>query len=93
MTPRGNLELGRVAVSASGMELSEVVTSRRPRACKGVKGKGFRGNVGENIKRMSGDSVGKVRDNSNAVPSIRCLVGRCVNRRGSMRKSRGRIRM
>jgi hypothetical protein len=74
MTPRGNPELGRVTVSTSGMELSKVMSSIGPRAHKGVKGKGFGGNVGENIERMSGNGVGKVRDDSNTVSGIWSLV-------------------
>ena len=66
--------------------------SIRPRAHKRVKGDGFRGNAGENIKGMSWDNVRKVRDYVNAVPGIRGLIRGCVNRQGSMRKSRGRVR-
>jgi len=48
--------------------------------------------MGKDIKRMSGNSIGKVRDDSNAVPGIRSLVRRCISRRSSVRKSRGRFR-
>ena len=41
---------------------------------------------------MSGNGIREVRDDRNAVPSIRGLIGRCVIRRGGIRKSRGRIR-
>jgi hypothetical protein len=58
-----------------------------------MKGNGFGGNAGEDIKRMSRDNVREVRDYSNAIPSIRSLVGRGVNRWSGVRKSRGRVRM
>jgi len=57
-----------------------------------VKGEGFRGNTGENIKGMSGDNVREVRDHGNAVPGIGSLIGRGVNGWGRVRKSRGRVR-
>jgi hypothetical protein len=41
---------------------------------------------------MSGDNVRKVRDYGNAVPGVRSLIGRSVNRWCGMRKSRGRVR-
>jgi hypothetical protein len=41
---------------------------------------------------MSRDDVREVRDYSNAVPGVRSLVGRGVDGRGRMRKSRGRVR-
>ena len=61
-------------------------------AHKGAKGNGFRGNMREDIKGVSGDDVGEVRDHSDAVPGIGSLVGRGVNRQGRVRKSRGRVR-
>jgi hypothetical protein len=70
-----------------------VMGSVWPVAHEGSKGNGFRGNMGEDIKRVSGDNVREVRDYSNAVPSIGSLVCRCVNGRGRVRKSRGRVRM
>jgi hypothetical protein len=48
--------------------------------------------VREDIKRVSRNSIREVGDDSDAVPSIRCLVGRCISRQRSVRKSRGRIR-
>jgi hypothetical protein len=63
-----------------------------PRVHKGAKGNGFRGNTGENVKRVSGNNVREVRDYSNAVPSIRSIIQGRVNRRSGMRKSRGRVR-
>jgi len=74
MTSRGDPEFGRIAVSTSGMELSKAVSSIRPRVHKGAKGSGFGGNTGENIKRVSRNGIREVRDNSNAVPSIRSFV-------------------
>jgi hypothetical protein len=74
MTLRGNPELGRVIISMLEMELSEAVSSIQPRAHKRVKGNGFRGNMGENIKRVSRNGIREVRDDSNAVPSIRSFI-------------------
>jgi len=89
---RGKPELCGVSVSTSGAELSKAVGSIRPGAHKGTKGHGFRGNVGKDIKGMSGDNVWEVRDYGKAVPGVRSLIGRSVNRQGGMRKSRGRVR-
>jgi hypothetical protein len=88
----GNLELGGICIGMSGMELSKAMGGIGPRLHKGVKGKGFRGNVGKNVQRMSGNNVREVRDDSNAVPGIRSLVQRCISGWSSVRKSRGRIR-
>jgi hypothetical protein len=74
MILRGDPEFGRITVSMSGTELSKAVSSIRPRAHKGAKGSGFGGNTGENIKRVSGNGIREVRDDSNAVPSIRSFV-------------------
>jgi hypothetical protein len=74
MATRGDPEFGRVGVSSSGAELSKVISSIWPRAHKGAKGNGFGGNTGENIKRVSRDGIGEVRDDSNAIPSIRSLI-------------------
>jgi hypothetical protein len=46
----------------------------------------------EDIKRVSRNSIGEVRDNSKAIPGIRGFVGGCINGWGSVRKSGGRIR-
>ena len=89
---RGKPKLCGVSISASGAELGKAMSSIGPTVHKGVKGNWFRGNVGEDIKGMSGDDVGEVRDYSNAVPGVGSLVGRCVNGRGRVRKSRGRVR-
>ena len=92
VTSRSKPELGEVSISTSRAELSEAVSSIRPRVHKGVKGNGFGGNMRKDVKGMSRDDVGEVRDYSNAIPSIRSFVGRCVSGRGGMRKSRGRVR-
>jgi hypothetical protein len=93
VAPRGEKELCVVSVSASRMELSKTMGSIWPTAHEGAKGNGFRGNTGEDIKRVGGDDVREVRDHSNAVPGIGNLVGRGVNRWGRVRKSRDRVRM
>jgi hypothetical protein len=46
----------------------------------------------EDIKRVSRNGIGKLRDHSEAVLDIRSLIRRCISRQGGMRKSRGRIR-
>jgi hypothetical protein len=89
---RGEPEFCRVSVSALRAELSKAISSVWPRVHKGVKGNGFGGNTGKDIKGMSGDNIGEVGDYSNAVPGIGGLVGRSVSRQGGMRKSRGRVR-
>ena len=45
----GNPEFGGIPVSTSGTELSKPVSSIGPQVHKGVKGKGFRGNMGKNV--------------------------------------------
>jgi hypothetical protein len=92
MAPRGKEELCVITISASRTELSKAVGSIWPTAHEGAKGNGFGGNMGEDIKGVSGDNVRKVRDYSNAVPGIGSLIGRGVNRRGRVRKSGGRVR-
>jgi hypothetical protein len=89
---RGKPELRGVSISTSRAEVSKAVSSVWLVAHKGTEGNGFGGNMREDIKRVSGDDVGKVRDHSDAVPGIRGLVGRGVNGWGRMRKSRGRVR-
>ena len=42
---------------------------------------------------MSGNGIGKVRDDSNTVSGIGGLIRGYVNRWGRERKSRGRVRM
>jgi len=74
------------------VELGEAMGSVRPVTHKGLKGNGFRGNVGEDIKGVSGDDVSEIRDYGNAVPGIGSLVRGHVNERGRVRKSRGRVR-
>jgi hypothetical protein len=92
VAPRSKPELCGVSISASGAELGKAVSSIWPAAHKGAKGNGFRGNVGKDIKGMSGNDVREVRDYGNAVPGVRSLVGRSVNGWCGMRKSRGRVR-
>jgi len=89
---RGRPELRRVSISTSGAEVGKAVGSIWPVAHKGAKGNWFRGNARKNIKGMGGDNVREVRDYSNAVPGVGSLVGRGVNGRCRMRKSRGRVR-
>jgi len=81
MPSRGEPELCGVSISAPGMELGKVMSSIWPTVHKGAEGKGFRGNARKDIKGMSRDNVGEVRDHSNAVPGISSLVGWCVNGR------------
>jgi len=90
---RSEEELCVIPVSVSGVELGKAMGSIWPVAHEGVKGNGFRGNAREDIKGVSGDNVGEVRDYGNAVPSIGGLIGRGVNGRSRVRKSRGRVRM
>ena len=89
---RGEEELRRVSTSASGAELGKVVGSIQPAAHKGAKGNRFGGNMGKDIKGVSGNNVREVRDHGDAVPGIGSLISRGVNGWGSMRKSRGRVR-
>ena len=93
VAPRGKPELYRVSVSSSGAEIGKAMSSVWLAAHEGAKGKGLRGNAGEDIQGMSGDNVREVRDYSNAVPGVGSLVGRSINGWRGMRKSRGRVRM
>jgi hypothetical protein len=68
------------------------MSSIGPTAHKGAKGDWFRGNAGEDIKGMSRNDIGEVRDYGNAVPGIGGFIGRGVNGWSGMRKSRGRVR-
>jgi hypothetical protein len=92
MPSRGKPKLCGVSISASGAEVGKAMSSIGPTAHKGVKSNWFRGNMWEDVKRMSGDDVREVRDYSNAVPGVRSLVSRGVNRWGRMGKSKGRVR-
>ena len=92
MAPGGKEELCVVTVSASRMELGKAVGSIWPTAHEGAKGDGFGGNAGKDIKGMGGDDVREIRDYGNAVPGIGSLIGRGVDGRGRVRKSRGRVR-
>jgi hypothetical protein len=53
---------------------------------------GLRGKAREDIKRVSRNGIGEVRDDCKAVPGIRGFVGRCINEWQCVRKSRGRVR-
>jgi hypothetical protein len=90
---RGEEELCVVSVSASRTELSKAVGSVWPTAHEGAKCNRFRDNTGEDIKGVSGNGIGEVRDYGNAVPGIGSCIGRGVNGWGRVRKSRGRVRM
>jgi hypothetical protein len=93
MPSRGEPKLCGISVSASRMECGEVMSSVWPMAHKGAEGDRFGGNTGKDIKGVSGNDIGEVRDYGNAVPGIGGLVGRGVNGQGRVRKSRGRVRM
>ena len=93
MASRGKPKLCGVSISASRAELGKAVSSIWPVAHKGAEGNRLGGNVRKDIKRMSRNNVGEVRDYSNAVSGIGSLIGGCINGRGGMRKSRGRFRM
>ena len=92
MASRGEEELCVIPVSTSRMELSKAMGSIWPTAHERAKGNGFGGNVGEDIKGVSGDNVREVRNHGNAVPGIGSLIGRGVNGWGRVRTSRGRVR-
>ena len=92
MPSRGEPELCGISISASGVELGKAMSSVWLTAHKGAEGDGFRGNVRKDIKVVSGDNIGEVRDYGNAVPGIRGFIGRHVNGQGGMRKGRGRVR-
>ena len=92
MAPRGKPKLCGVSISTSRPELGKAMSSVWPTAHKGAEGNGFGGNTGKDIKGMSGDNVREVRNHGNAVPGIGSLIGRGVNGRCGMRKSRGRVR-
>ena len=92
MASRGEEELCVIPVSTSRMELSKAMGSIWPTAHERAKGDGFGGNAGKDIKGMGGDNVREVRDYGNAVPGIGSFIGRGVNGRGRVRKSRGRVR-
>ena len=74
MPSRGKPKLCGVSISASGAEVSKAVSSIGPGAYKGAKGNRFRGNAGENVKRVSRNGIGEVRDDCNAVPTIRSFI-------------------
>jgi hypothetical protein len=92
VAPRSKPELCGVSISALRIELSKAMSSVWPGAHERAKGNRFRGDAGKDIKGVSGDDVREVRDYRNAVPGIGSLVRGCVNGRGRVRKSRGRVR-
>ena len=92
MPSRGKKEFCIVTVSSSGGELGKAMSSVWPTVHEGAKCNRFRGNTGEDIKGVSGNNVWEVRDHGNAVPGIGGFVGGCINGRGRVRKSRGRVR-
>jgi hypothetical protein len=89
---RSEPKLCGISISMLRAEFSEAVSSIWLRVHKRAKSNRFRANTGKDIKGMSGDDVREVRDYGNAVPDIGSLIGGCVNSRGRMRKSRGRVR-
>jgi hypothetical protein len=74
------------------MELGKAMSSVWPTAHKGAEGDRFRGNAMKDIKGVSRNDIGEVRDYGNAVPGIGSFIGRGVNGWSAMRKSRGRVR-
>jgi len=88
----GEEEFCVIPISVTGSEISKMMGSIWPATHKGMESNGFRGNTGEDIKRMGGDNFREVRDHGNAVPGIGSLIRRGVNGRSGMRKSRGRVR-
>jgi hypothetical protein len=62
-----------IAISAKGTEVEKAMGSVRRRTHQGSNRKGFRLNVGKDIKGMGRDNVREARDHSNAVPGIRGL--------------------
>jgi len=46
----------------------------------------------EDIKRVCGNSIGEVRDDSKVVLGIRDFIGGYINGRRGVRKSRGSVR-
>jgi hypothetical protein len=71
---RSKPQFHRIPVCMSRVELGEMMRSIWPGAHKRVKGNRFRGNVGENLKRVSRNDLREVGDYSNAVPSIGSIV-------------------
>jgi hypothetical protein len=69
------------------------VTSIGLRVKKGLETERFWGKVGQDVKRVSRNGIGEVRDNSEAISGIGSIIRRGVNGQGGVRKSRGRVRM
>jgi hypothetical protein len=84
-------KLHKTTISMQGTELG--MRSIRPETQEGFKGKGFRSNMGKDVKGMSGDNVREGRDYSDAVSGIRYFKeGSVIGGEGRRRKSRGRVR-
>ena len=92
VTSRSEPKLCGISISTSRAELSKAMSGVWPGAHKGAKGNRSGGDVGENVKRVSGNNVREVRDYSNTVPSIKGIIRGCVGRGSTVRKSRGRVR-
>jgi hypothetical protein len=74
------VELCRIVVYAIRSEIREVVGRIGLRVKEWLETKGFRGEIRENIKEVSGNNVGKVRDKGEAILHIGGLRGGHVNR-------------
>jgi len=88
----GEKEFCIVTISSSGNELGKAMSSIRPTAHEGAESNRFGGNMGEDIKGVSGNNVGEVRDNGDAVSGIRSFIGGSVVGWSRVRKSRGKVR-
>jgi hypothetical protein len=75
------------------VELSESMSGIGPGAQKGLEIERFRSKMRQDIKGVSRHGIREVRDNSKALPYVRSLIGGCIDRRRSVRKSGGRVRM
>jgi hypothetical protein len=59
---RGEPEFCVISISTSGTELGKAMGSVWPTAHKGAEGDGFGGDTRKDIKGMSGNDIGEVRD-------------------------------
>ena len=84
-------ELSVISIYMVGMEGIEMMHFIGPRSHKATKVKGFRGKARKDIKRVSRNNIGELRNNSRGrwghIPG---LGGRVSI--GGRRKSRGRLR-
>ena len=87
------LEFCRIVIYLVRMELREAVSRVGPEVKERLEVEWFGRKMGEDIKGMSRNSIGEVRDNSEAVPHFRGFIGRCIGRWGGVRKSGGGVRM